>query len=631
MMKFFRKYNKQLLALFMVLLMVVFLGGTALYELARPSVDRTIATSRDGDVSYLDQARAKQVTDLLAMIGFNWQYPVPGNYPPLTETDWLLLTREADRYGMAANEPSVRATLAANISLDEMSRNIGVRKDRIVSALAQYSAIQQLAYTIGEAASVSEAEILSAAETHLKKVRINAVLLPAEAFADSNVEFSEEQIQAQYAKYRSAEPGPGLQFGYYVPPKLKIQYARIDVTKLAEVVRMTGLEKKAKAYFDERPEQPAFKRPADEAPSGAEPPSTAQSPYLPWDEAKEIATEIVRKREAGQTAARIADWIVKTTAEPWYGVERGDDGYKKPPEIIQTAEYYTQLFQNMPPTISYPEVITVGETDFLSRTEVDELPQLGTASHRGDSSTFSFRTLSMLAFLSQPIVAKVPEDAGASGGDYLSLYQTSRYPLTDFDGNVYVFRVVDHRPGHVPESIEEVRDRVVADLRLMKGYENAKWRAESLRACEDAANLKEAYEKDDELVAWSGTERGAGVGYFEPAAFSLVSRFDAARGRVPERVYVGPGVGSVPYHVARQCFTLAGAPEKIAIFELPDRSALLVVEALEVIPAKGEDFMELREGFVQQMARARSQEMIEQWLTPEQIRARSQFEIKSAN
>jgi hypothetical protein len=631
MMKFFRKYNKQLLAVFMVLLMVVFLGGSALYELASPNPDRTVATSRDGDISLMDQRVASQVTSLLSGIGFAWQQPVPGNYPALQEIDWLLLMREAERYGMASNEPAVRATLGANISLDDLSRNIGIRKDRIVEALAQFTAIQQLAYTIGEAATVSEAEILTAGELHLKKVRVNAVLLPGAAFSDPEAEFSEAEIREQYEKHRSAESGEGLNFGYYVPPKLKIQYVRIDVAKLADVVRIASLDKKARAFYDERPEQPAFLRPADEAPDSAAAPSTGRSPYLSWDEAKEIAFDIVRKREASMTAARMADWVVKTSAEPWHGIDQKENRYKVAPENIRLRDYFAHLLDNLPSSIAYREVISVEETDFVSREEVDRLPKIGTASYRGDSGGFSFKTLSTLAFQSEPIVEKIPEVAGASGGDFLSLHQTSRYPLTGFDGDVYAFRVVDHKPGHVPESVDEVRDAVVADMRLLEGFNNARWRAESLRACEDAANLKEAYEKDDELVGWSGTEQGAGVGFFEPPAFSLVSRYDAARGKSPDLVYVGAGVGSLPFEVARGCFALAGATQKIKIFEDADRAAVLVIEWVETIPAKGEDFLEMRESFMQQMARARSQTLIEQWLTPEQIRARTQFALITTN
>jgi len=634
MMKFFRKYNKQLLALFMVLLMIVFLGGNALYELAAPSVDRTIATSRVGDISIFDQAQAKNVTDLLSGIGLGWQQPVPGNYPPLTETDWVLLTREAVQFGVGNNEPAVRVALAANLPLDDLSRNIGVRKDRIVAAIAQLNAIQQLAMMIGDAATVSEAEILSAAETHLKKVRVNAVALPAKTFEKPEAEFTEEQIQEQYEKHRTAEPGPGLQFGYYVPPKLKIQYVKIDVEKLAEVVRVSGLEKKARAYYDERPEQPAFKRPVDspdEAPADPETPSTSKSPYLSWEEAKEIAMDSVRRREAAQTATRIADWLIKTTADLWYGVEKGADGYIPAPVAAADPAHYENLFKHIPATIAYPQALQVGTTDFVSRTEVDQLPQIGTAVYRGDAGAFTFKSLSTLAFLSKPIVDQVPEEAGSAGGDYLALHQTSRYPLTDFEGHVYVFRVVDHHPGHIPESLDEVRDRVVDDLRLIKGYENAKWRAESLRACEDAANLQEAFEKDDELVAWAGTERGAGLGYFEPPPFSLVSRFDAVRGKTPELVYMGPGVGSVPFAVAEGCFAMGGDAGKIEVFELPDRATLLVVEWVESVPAKGEEFMDMRDSFTQQMARTRSQALIEQWLNPEQIRARNQFAIVTAN
>ena len=68
MMKFFRKYNKALLAVFMVLLMVVFLGGSALNTLLSPSGDRVVATSAVGTISFLDQRMAEDTRSILLAV-----------------------------------------------------------------------------------------------------------------------------------------------------------------------------------------------------------------------------------------------------------------------------------------------------------------------------------------------------------------------------------------------------------------------------------------------------------------------------------------------------------------------------------------------------------------------------------
>ena len=110
MMKFFRKHNKKLLAVFMVLLMVVFVGGSALTYIATPSLDRKVANSKYGPITELDIAIAKQTTTLLTNSGYvfdgkqpmvNLRQGAPVTNTPLTLKDWVLLVREAEALGSA--------------------------------------------------------------------------------------------------------------------------------------------------------------------------------------------------------------------------------------------------------------------------------------------------------------------------------------------------------------------------------------------------------------------------------------------------------------------------------------------------------------------------------------------------
>ncbi|MCH7597015.1 MAG: hypothetical protein IID35_10695, partial [Planctomycetes bacterium] len=99
MMKFFRKHNKTLLAIFMSGLMIVFIGGSALQGFLTPQSDQVIATSIFGDISLLDQQEAKRVTDILDQVGQDWSRPISGASEPLQTMEWILLAREAERTG----------------------------------------------------------------------------------------------------------------------------------------------------------------------------------------------------------------------------------------------------------------------------------------------------------------------------------------------------------------------------------------------------------------------------------------------------------------------------------------------------------------------------------------------------
>ena len=75
MMKFFRKYNKQLLAVFVVLLMLVFVGGSALESLLRPQPDSGVVghvAAFGQDLTGGDFTRFQNETVLLDQIGYLW-------------------------------------------------------------------------------------------------------------------------------------------------------------------------------------------------------------------------------------------------------------------------------------------------------------------------------------------------------------------------------------------------------------------------------------------------------------------------------------------------------------------------------------------------------------------------------
>ncbi len=633
MMKFFRKHNKKLLAIFGVLLMIVFVGGSALDNLLQPKTNRVVATSHVGDISYANHRAAEASTRILSAIGANWRRPFSGTTEPLDTLEWILLTREAKNLGMQVNPETLRSSFGGESGLNALARRLRIRPDHILHAMAEFSAIHRTTLAIGEANRPGEAEVRKAARDALEKVEIAAVLLPAEAFVDKEQEFTEEQIEAQFLAYRDREGRSGLEFGYYVQPTVQLQYTKIDKAAIEEKVRVVKnayLKKKAKTYYDEQREQDrAFLRPPEETttPDGEPIEGPMPPPYMEWDEASDIAMDIVCKDEAAQAAGRIANSLVQRLSEHWVGAVIGENGYKVAPDAVAKLEHYDEAIKCIPRTIAFPEAVSVATTDFFNEDGVGDVPVIGKASFRPERGGTT-QWLRQLAFRSQAIVPVFPRERDVTSSDYLADFQTCRYPLSDADGNLYVFRIVDSREGHIPESIDEVRVRVLADLRLLHGFEIAKARAESLRSCAtDAVSLQDAYESDDELLALKDTEAGANLGYFEPPPFTRMSRYDAIEGKRPERMYVGGGIGPVATEFVDRCFGLEEAYEKVGLFELRKRATVAVVAWVDTLRAQDEEFADMRESFVQQMVRSRSRNAIIDWLNPEQIQARNGFKI----
>lgn len=639
MLKFFRKHNKKLLALFMGLLMVVFVGGSALQTLMTPSVDGLIAQSALGKITFQQRAHAASITWILERMGIPWQRVLGGSADPITEIDWVLLTREARKYGIHTDAIAARAWGQRLFGIDQTTLNNFARSLRmkpavIVAALGELASIQVVSEAVKDAAAPSVTEIRSVARQVLDKVLINAVMLPANAFYDKEADFSEEQLQTQWEKYRDHEPGPGLNFGYYVAPTVEVQYVKINRNSIAKTVGVANLAKKAKRYYERNREKDAlFRRPPEaqaETGPGAmgELEGPVQPPYFSWEEAEEIAVKVIRERQATNVSERIATWIIEQASDGWMAVERGEDGYRQATPQLTGLDLYRELIERLPPSLAYPDGLTVSTTDFFFADRAASVSEIGTAAFRPPGTLpLNF---ARLAFQTKGVVPRVPTEEGTNRDEYLATFQSCPYPLSDFDGNYYVFRVVATVPGHAAESLDEVRDRVIADLRTLQGYETALARAEGLRHCTPGISLQEAFESDAELLEIKDTPAGEGCGFFEPSLVSRLSLADAIGGRAgkPDRtVFVPPALGVVPAEVVERWFELELTEDKTAVIGLRDRATVMVAEWVETQPGTQDDFDREKDRLASQISFRRAQEALDDWLDPEAIRARNAFEL----
>lgn len=637
MMKFFRKHNKELLAFFMVALMIVFIGGQALEGLMTPKTNPVVANSNYGPVTLFDQNSANTQTTLLEFMGLDWRRPIPGGVKPLDTMDWILLRREAKALGAEVTPAAIRASATDEsyfIRVNDVAQRLRVKPEVIHGAMADFRSIQQAAMSVAGSTVPSEAELMSAARDALETVTIRAVLLPAEAFVDENRPFSDAEIQSHFDQFRDKERGKGLNFGYFRPPSLQVQYIEIDRRQIASAIGVANLERKAKNYYEERrATDPAFRNkdiPPGPDPAAAGliegPPAPPFVPYLDWENAKEIAVEALRKEYADQAAERIANWIVQYADEPWLEVDRGEDGYKVTPQSVASLDYYDDVLRHIPATMAFDGAVSVATTEFFTAEEVNDVPNLGGAVFRtGPSVSQSFAAL---AFRTKAVVPVVSAEERTNTVDYLAPFQSCRYPLTnEKSGNLYVFRVVDAKPAHAPESVAEYREQVARDLHLARAYETATSRAESLRACSTTQSLREAYESDPDLVAFKEQAEGVNSGYFEPPAISRVLQYQASRGRSPTGVFVGIGIGNVPNEVVDQFFAMEHADEKIKAVELRDRAAVLLAEWVDTKPPGEDEFNALRKQLLTQLADVRWREAASVWLDPEKIQARTGFAL----
>lgn len=634
MMKLFRKYNKQILVGLVVFLMIVFLGGDALQGMLTPNRNMIIATSKYGSIRLSDQDRTRHTTQILERMGFNWNQPAPGLLEPYSELDWILLTREAESFGAIAAREAVNAWMGTSFTpetFERLSRNLRARPADIHDAMRKFQAVQIMAKAVGSAAAPSLAEIRQAAASELDKVSIKAIVLPAEPFVDVTKEFSDGEIKAHFEKYKNARDGDGLSFGYLVPQTVRIQYIKIDRKAVAAKIGVPNLEAKAKAYYDGHKElfrrpmgmEPPPPPPGEEDCAEDDPRAVQRRTYLQWDEdeAQLIATDVIRNRAADEMVTRMADWILPQLSEEWATLSKGKDGYPIAPAALRHLNRYQELIARVPSNLSFPGSLSVVETDFFPADKAREIAEIGEAAYRTEKGTLeSIRTI---PFRNKVLVPRVPTGKDVDPSNYLALYQTSRYPLSDTSGNVYILRVIDARDEHPPASVDEVRANVISDLRLLAAFDVARQHALKLIELvkQEGKTFREAFDQYDAIAS----AKNLPGGFFEPPPFSKVPSGLGAIGRKTNSTFVQGNVGRIPNEVVDALFDMEGAAEKFASFEMPERAAMLVTEFLGLTRGREDEFEKIRERIAQSLADQRQQAALREWFKPENIQHRTGF------
>jgi hypothetical protein len=282
------------------------------------------------------------------------------------------------------------------------------------------------------------------------------------------------------------------------------------------------------------------------------------------------------------------------------------------------------VIDHIPPTLTFPNSVSIGITNLFTEKQVNDVKPIAQASFRSEHSQGSGVSFMQLAFRCKPAVPEVPAKE-ANQGDYTALYQTSQYPLTHYStGDVFVFRIVDSKAAHAPDNVDEVRDELIADMRLLKGFEAAKAAATTLvTAHTSGETLKDAYDKDTDLLSHKGTE--SDFGYFDAQPFSRVPQGQAAHGRMPNGMFIPNGVGVVPNSVVDDLFAMKS--NDVKSFDLPDRATVMVAEFKEVQLAKQDEFDKLKKDLRSQLVYERRSAAIKDWLDPEKIRARTGFAL----
>lgn len=641
MMKFFRKYNKHLLAVFMALLLVVWLADEAIRNILRPDeMKRVVATAFGSEIKQRDLLPTYSATGILTALGLPWQQMlrisasdlgVPPNAAMgrelLTEREWYMLVHEARRQNIAV-PPGAIMRLKENLPqaermLEYVRDTQRVSLEQVDEAIADLLRVREAALRAASAVDVTEPEIRQQAKQVAEKVRVAFVIIPTAPFVDAKAPIDEKELQAFFDRYKDFAPGagPDLGYGYKQPAAVQFEYVTANVDELAKGIEISG--ETAYAYW--RDHRDEFKRPepptTKPASGPASKPATSAPVLMSFEEARTAVITKIQKDRAKQEAQRlIRDFLVQAN-RPWATAQAGADGYLTAPDEVREDTYFSKQVDEFAKR-RFGSALHYRRSPLLAESEMSKEPGINMARLTDTQPPMSFR---QVVFQVQGLVAEKPAPTKPGSEYFLSLYQPCPAPLTDMQGNVYVYRVIADRPSAPAASLAEVRAEVEKDYREAKGFEAAGVAAKGLDAKAAQSGLEAALNADASLREKLGT---ALAKVEKPEPFARMELYPI-QGRIFMLPVSVPPIGEDPTFV-RECFRLGEAktstqPQRVAAVDMKRSKRWIVVQWLETLPIRQDEYDAVR---MQIAGMLHSQEVgrfLENYYSPQEIRRRAQW------
>lgn len=348
------------------------------------------------------------------------------------------------------NEPgwSFAATTRAADDLrankDAITRRMGVTPDELNLALARLRGVIRLvtSYT-GASARVSDAYLTHHARRLAEPATIDAVVIEADRILDEAPTPADAEISAQYEALRNVTPGtPPHGLGYIQPRRVKLEWMRLSREGVSKAIELDPVAVQ-KHYLQNRTKF-AGEFPAERAAVEAELRDARIKAVLDQFDAiykARIKAATRRLPVEGNVRTLDASWSASMPRMEGLAADvaqavREATGVNIPlPEVRVVANAWTRLDRAA-------SLEGIGAAQFSSGTRAGSFPELLSGLHE-------FMPTANLGLQS-----RVPFDTMVAGRE----------------GDHYYFCVLDWREQSSPDSLDEVREDVVNDLRRLWAY-----------------------------------------------------------------------------------------------------------------------------------------------------------------
>lgn len=495
MLKFLRKYNKWIMVVGGSLLMIAFLAPQAIQQL--PRLRDPVVGELDGKVvkaSMVEEAdKELRAVNALGGLGGGLADMLLGLSAPSSDRyiEWFLLTREAENAGFVGSDAdgfSLYPQIARELAVVQAQRELlamGYPSSMVQQFAPQHAQSQGYAEAFlnrllsTESGAAGSAGFRSIEELHVAVAKLRGVLrmknaylamsrlsssratragaqtldatqvdyvvIPATRFIDAVPEPTEEEIAAHFEKYADKLPSETeYGIGYRQPMRVKLEWLAIERAPIENAITIDPVEASKHQQLNKDRFPNSFT--ADRAGIEAE----------------------LKRQKAEQIVSQAENYVRAEILQATRTLQRRDgyvvlpeDWASQRPSLESIAQHVVDQVAEANDGLRIPlPSITIRNSEWLTMQDVSTLPGFSGSRLR----VGSIDAPAVLAVFSIPELQENPQIPVQIG------LLASEYPTTGNDGTKYFFRVLDARTESAPETLDEVREDVVRDLKRIEAY-----------------------------------------------------------------------------------------------------------------------------------------------------------------
>lgn len=489
MLKALNKYKKWILVVGGSLLMIAFLLPEAIRNIRGDPMREVVATVAGEGVRRRDlliaerefQALNQLVPEVLRSVG-----------PVENGVHWLLITREAERAGLVAGpregEEFITGELAEQMLLRTVRQNPGLLRspedlealredarramreltaraaghaqmtpDEMHRALSRLRGVLRLVGSYAQAARLSDKRTLRRAVELGEQAVADYFTVRARDLAHAEPRPTADELAAHFARFRDVPRGGGeFGIGYTLPPRVKIQYLTLEMSDVRQAVRIDPVEVR-KRYVAQRSTYPGeyeTERPRIEAAL-----REAKAQEIIADAVKIVQAEVRKRTQRLDTRDQY-----RILPPDWEQIR---------PRFEEIAQFVVEGIRSTHGVeLPLPTVTTLA-ANWLTADDLRALPGLASSVLRHGQTQISMDQAALvvreLPSESHPIIIQVgvPYVEGA----FVDASTEARRFLL-------VLAARDRSP---PDSIEELGEAIVDDLKALRVYERLASEASAIR------------------------------------------------------------------------------------------------------------------------------------------------------